>query len=119
LLTYTNTYEQGPGRVQRAIRAIFAAEPDNAFTTAELCERVYGNRVEKKHRIAVIRAASKLPELAHHSGESLGNQLVFYDPLNLGSYAMARLKLDNFNHYRNRDHRLVDWQKGTTICARS
>jgi hypothetical protein len=51
---------KGPGRVQRAIRAIFAAEPDNAFTTAELCARVYGTRVTNKHRIAVIRGPTSI-----------------------------------------------------------
>jgi len=43
---------RGPGRIERAIAAILDAESDNAFTTEDLCERVYRgvNRVEKKHR---------------------------------------------------------------------
>ncbi len=34
------------------------AEPDGAWTTEERCERVYPetNRVEKKHRVSVLRA---------------------------------------------------------------
>jgi hypothetical protein len=41
---------RGPGRVVRAIEGVFAAESDNAFTTAELCERVYRNEaIVKKH----------------------------------------------------------------------
>jgi hypothetical protein len=95
---------KGPGRIQQAIKALFVAEPDNAFTTAELCERIYGvGGVEKKHRVAVMRAAKA--ELSCWSGENLGKQLVFYDPLNVRSYAMARLKSDFCSNYRNADQR--------------
>jgi hypothetical protein len=97
---------KGPGRIQQAIKALFAAEPDNAFTTAELCERIYGvvdSDIEKKHRVTVMRAAKAIPSLRCCIGESLGNQLIFYDPLNVMSYAMARLKMDS--DYRNADPR--------------
>ena len=51
---------KGPGRVSRAIEAILEAEPDNAFSVEDLCDRVYPgiNRVEKKHRVSVLRAAN-------------------------------------------------------------
>lgn len=92
----------GPGHIHRAIKALFAAEPDNAFTTAEICQRVYGVAVaEKKHRVAVMRTAKAMPELDYRVGENLGKQLVFYDPLNVMSYAMARLKADFLNKYAN------------------
>jgi hypothetical protein len=44
----------------------FAAKPDNAFLLAELCERVYPdrNRIEKKHRNAVARAAKTILDMA-------------------------------------------------------
>jgi hypothetical protein len=98
---------RGPGKIQRAIEAVFEAEPDNAFLLSELCERVYTgrNRVEKKHRVAVARAAKKLPGLKWMMREALGGELVFYDPLNVMSYAMARLKADFTNRYRNNDNR--------------
>jgi hypothetical protein len=103
---------KGPGRIQKAIRALFAAEPDNAFTTAELCERIYGveagAEIAKKHRVAVMRAAKGIAELRHFAGENLGGQLVFYDPLNVMSYAMARLKSDSLNCYRSADLRVAD-----------
>jgi hypothetical protein len=53
-----------------------------------------GSKQSKRyiHRIAVIRAAKKIPGLDYWAGENLGKQLVFYDPLNVMSYAMARLK---------------------------
>jgi hypothetical protein len=49
---------KGPGRAQRAILALIAGNPDGAWTTDELCREVYAgiNRVEKKHRVAVLRA---------------------------------------------------------------
>jgi hypothetical protein len=94
--------------VQRAIAAYFEAEPDNAFLLSELCERIYPriNRIEKKHRVAVARAAKLIPTLAVMKRETLGSELVFYDPLNVMSYAMARLKVDFLNGgYRNNDPR--------------
>jgi hypothetical protein len=98
---------RGHGQVQRAILAAFAAEPDNAFLLSELCERVYPgrNRIEKKHRNAVARAAKAIPSIDHMKRWTLGCELVFYDPLNVMSYAMARLKSDRFNRYRNNDDR--------------
>jgi hypothetical protein len=100
---------RGPGYVQRAITAYFQAEPDNAFLLSELCERIYPriNRIEKKHRVAVARAAKLIPALAVMKRETLGCELVFYDPLSVMSYAMARLKADAFlrGDYRNNDPR--------------
>jgi hypothetical protein len=103
---------KGPGHIQRAILAAFEAEPDNAFTTVELCERAYpddddGLGWQKKHRIAVIRAAKKIAKLRCLESEMLGRQLVFYDPCNVMSYAMARLKADFINNYRNDDPRYL------------
>jgi hypothetical protein len=98
---------KGPGRVQRAISAAFAAEPDNAFLLSELCERVYPglNRIDKKHRNAVARAAKAIPSIDYMKREVLGSELVFYDQFNVMSYAMARLKADHLHRYRNNDNR--------------
>jgi hypothetical protein len=98
--------------VQRVILAVFAAEPDNAFLLSQLCEQVYPgcNRIEKKHRIAVARAAKAIPSIDCMKRETLGSELVLYDPLNVMSYAMARLKSDNLGPgagYRNNDYRPV------------
>jgi hypothetical protein len=109
---------KGPGRIQRAIKGLFEAEPENAFTTTELCERVYGvKETYKSHRIAVIRAAKKIPGLDYWVSENLGNQLVFYDRFNVLSYAMARLKGDN---YRNADPRCPPhWKNDTEANLRA
>jgi hypothetical protein len=103
---------KGPGRIQRAILAAFAAKPDNCFLLSELCERVYPrfNRIEKKHRVAVARAVKLIPTLAVMKRETLGCELVVYDPLKVMSYAMARLKSCSIGPgtaYRNKDYRPV------------
>ena len=43
---------------------------------------------------------------------------MFFDPLNLMSYAMARLKSDNVNGYRNADPRHL-WRKQTEADLRA
>jgi hypothetical protein len=93
--------------------ATFEAEPDNGFLLSELCERVYRgiNQVEKKHRVAVARAAYKIPWLAQMKRATLGGELVFYRPASVMSYGMARLKTDNFAGYeRNTDPRF-SWRQ--------
>jgi len=116
---------QGPGRVQRAIEAAFKAEPDNAFTTAELCHRTYRLKfkgdafIETKHRVAVVRAAKKIPNLNYVVSCCLGSQLVFYDKFNVMSYGMARLKADNVENYRNNDPRLRYGRKSTEAGLRA
>jgi hypothetical protein len=91
---------RGPGRIERAIEAVFAAEPDNAFTTEDLCDRVYNgaNGVEKKHRVAVLRAVKNIitrrDVLGCYPSGRMGGTLVFCDRTNVMSYAMARLKSD-------------------------
>lgn len=53
---------RGPGRIERAIRALLDAHPDEAFTTFDLCDAAYpdGLELEHKHLVAVMRAANKV-----------------------------------------------------------
>ena len=53
---------RGPGRVERAIKAAFDAEPTRVFTTEYLCAHVYAGatKIEKKHRVSLIRAAKRV-----------------------------------------------------------
>lgn len=54
---------RGLGRVQRKILEIFDRAKHPAFETSELCQLVYEcNVVEKRHRVAVIRALRSLSE---------------------------------------------------------
>jgi hypothetical protein len=112
----------GTGRLQQVILAAFKAKPDNAFLLSELCERAYPRikQVEKRHRVAVARAAKTIPTIAHRTRDTLGGELVFYDPLNVKSYAMARIKADNIGVsaiYKNNDTR-VWWGGKTTATER-
>jgi hypothetical protein len=98
---------KGLGRVGRAIEAALIAEPDNAFTVDDLCDRVFPgiDRVQKKHRVSVIRAAKSVAK-RHANFESvrsemLGGTTVFYVADNVMSSAMGRLKSDNLHGYRN------------------
>ena len=106
---------RGPGRIERAIEAIFDAEPDNAFSTDDLCWRVYRgiNRVEKKHRVSVTRAAWKIAQrresLECLRSDALGRTSVWFDKTNVMSYAMGRIKTDMFTYYHGNDPR-VSWR---------
>lgn len=55
---------RGPGRIERAIDAAFAAEPDGAFTVERLAGMAYpeAGRIERRHRVAVLRAARNVLE---------------------------------------------------------
>jgi hypothetical protein len=90
----------GLGRVGRVVEATFRAEPDNAFTTEDLCDRAYPgtNWIPRARRNAVMRAAKDLaarrPELGLQwfVSDGLGGTLVFFSRHNVMSYAMARNK---------------------------
>ncbi len=108
---------RGPGRIESAIASSVGAEPDNAFTVEDLCNRVYAgvNRIEKKHRVAVARAirtlVTKRPDLATLVASSRGNTVVLYSRFNVLSYATARLKADGFNAYRPTANTAWGWRK--------
>jgi hypothetical protein len=55
---------RGPGRIEHAIRQLFDANPGRAFITEELVAHCYPDAdpdfVEKKHTVAVLRAAHKV-----------------------------------------------------------
>ena len=85
----------GPGRIERAIRALFDAHPDEAFTTDELCEHCYPDDwpVERQHRGAALRAAKKVvevdPDWRLTWSWTLGNTLIFYNQASLSGAVMA------------------------------
>ena len=120
---------RGPGRIGRALVAIFDSERDNAFTIQDLCERIWpdlyqdpqAGRIERKHRVAVVGAARNIarqrPEIQWLHGERLGRGLVFFRHDVVMSYAMARLKADRFQRYRSKDPRL-HWSKDEGVLRR-
>lgn len=84
---------RGPGRIERAIEAAFRAEPSRAFTVEALALVVFRgiNRIEKKHRVAVLRAAHSVAERSGWRVMREGG-LSFYNPVELRSYAQAMLR---------------------------
>lgn len=95
---------KGPGRVERAITAALAAEPDGAFTIQDLGSRAYPglNRMEKRHRVAIIRAmrsvAGRLPEIGILSARSPGNPLVMFRRTSLTAIRSA-VRHDSGYHF--------------------
>ena len=89
---------KGPRRIERAIAELLDREPDNTFTTEELCEKIYRTKhVERKHRIAVVQAAASFAKrrdtLHIWKSRNLGTHqdLSNYRD-NVMSYGMARLR---------------------------
>jgi hypothetical protein len=91
----------GRDEIERAITDAFTSHPENAFSTDDLCERVYfdlGQR-ERKHYAAVIAVAKKVCEQLGENwdwwrAETRGGTLVFWNRVSVTSYALARLKAD-------------------------
>jgi hypothetical protein len=92
---------RGPGRIERGIVAMLDAEPDNAFTVEDFCQRIYGiDNVGKRHRVAVLRALAKLQKqrdtLSCLSSWQQGSCSIYFNAERVMSYAMARLKADSY-----------------------
>jgi hypothetical protein len=85
---------RGPGRIERAIEAAFTDAPSRAFPVEDLVSVAFPgvNRVEKKHRVAALRAghnvAKRLGWRTMRGGEYCAS-LTFYNPVNLRSTAEA------------------------------
>jgi hypothetical protein len=111
------------GRIQRALINIFDRERDNAFTTEDLCERIWPDlcrdQIKKSHRSTVIRAvrhiASQRPEIQWLYSQRLGGSLVFFRHDEVMSYAIARLKADRFQRYRSQR---LPWSSGEEALRR-
>ena len=108
---------KGPGRIQRAIRQLFDANPDRAFITDELVEHCYpetghwGASIEKKHTVAVLRAAHKVIASDPHwwpqsigYGRNVG--LCFVNLDSVESYALMQLITEEVMYRSRRPTRL-------------
>jgi hypothetical protein len=110
---------RGLGRIERAIEALFTAEPSRTFSTDELVEVVYRgvNRIEKKHRVAVLRAADKVAKRSHwekwkcertfqggyYEASLAGRGAVYVNMLDARSYGLGMLRIcyDNARESRS------------------
>ena len=86
---------RGPGRVQRGIFALVAANPDSAWSVSQLCKHIYRiQSVEPKHRVSVIRALRTMHLPGSWSVQSShklsGSELYLFNAASVES--MLRLK---------------------------
>jgi hypothetical protein len=83
---------KGPGKLERAIADAFARQPSATFTVEDLGPICYPglNQVEKKHRVAIIRAADKVAEhMWWGRTYSSGVPCVYRNLCDLHSYALG------------------------------
>ncbi|MCJ2099717.1 hypothetical protein [Methylobacterium sp. E-046] len=90
---------RGPGKVERAIEAAFLASPEATFSVADLGPIAYPglNRVEKRHRVAILRAADRVAARLWWKGlksERPGGAIVYCNLLNVRSYTLGRMRVD-------------------------
>lgn len=96
---------RGLGRVQTIVRSMIADDPGGAWTIEQVCGRVYpqANLIEKKHRVAVLRALRRAPLPGStwrfwNTGRK-GGEYCLYDPCNDES----RVRREYLSHfYRER-----------------
>lgn len=93
---------KGLGRVQRKIAEILARDLDDAVRTDDICREIYGEDIQKKHRVAVIRAgkalAKKRPEIGWDGGSG-NDALTFFHQGSVLSRAKARFKALRYNYF--------------------
>jgi hypothetical protein len=81
---------KGPGKIQRALTAIFDAAPDVALTTTELCQRVYG-AAEKRHKVALARAMRGIQKRRPELGVTKrGYEFLWYNRTSVQSYLATK-----------------------------
>ena len=87
---------QGSGRIEAAVAAVFEKYPERSFTTDELATLVYQTkRVEKKHRVAMLRASHHVcARLGWHAYyiAAPGHMLLFVNHLGEQSYLRGRTR---------------------------
>jgi hypothetical protein len=109
---------RGPGRIERAITALFAAEPDGAFTVAELALHIYPECAErsrdpdwlgypchhKEHEVSILRAVrssirkgATLDFACGASRACLGRPVVVFNFVSVMSYGKAWLKSEGYD----------------------
>ena len=100
---------RGPGRIERAIVDLIEKYPEGAWTTEDLCRLIYptANRVEKKHRVAVIRAMRATTNKADDRyrdwrpliAGTTGRTWILHNHANVMSYSLARIKAYNYRQW--------------------
>jgi hypothetical protein len=99
----------GPGRIEHVIAEAFSANHASIYTVEMLATLAYpgANRIEKKHRVAILRAgenACRRPgsswwRTGHIGTYIAGTPIVFYNECDIRSYSMARYFTKGFLPY--------------------
>jgi len=81
--------------LQLSIAALFESNPHDTFSTEEIVRHVFPglDLIEKKHRVAVIRAADSVCTRLGWSGgraECPGHPTIYYNVLDVQSYAQFK-----------------------------
>ena len=115
--------KQREGRIERALREHLAANPNEAFTTDNLCAICYPEQASRRsHRVVVLRAIDKalpgfLPDWrARRTVYARGNMLVFYNAASVPSTAKADVLHDG---WRNRWARKPAWDDDPKRLAKA
>jgi hypothetical protein len=95
----SNFKPQGPEQIARVIAAAFTANQDSAFTTDELCHRVYAG-LKQIERKTPCRRSRRRCERLHwdwFQAEWRGGTSIFWNRVSVTSYALARFRLNSWN----------------------
>ncbi len=97
---------KGPGRVERAITNAFTNNPSKTFSTGDLGPIAYPgvNRIEKKHRVAILRAADKVAQRlgwTSQRAENPAGEVIYYNLTDVRSYVLGKLRCDFLNNGRS------------------
>lgn len=97
---------RGAGRVEQAILAVFSVV-GMSYTVEDLFKCAYPDAVqfERKHRVAIKRAASNAclkTGWTTWRRDNRGGGYIYYDPCDVISYASARLKGSDYR-YQSQD----------------
>ena len=86
---------RGLGKIERGLVAAMGERADNALTARELCERIFGSALEKKHRVSVLRAMRSLADGSANFGliGRPGVGMALYTRNSEASFRMAQAKL--------------------------
>ena len=95
--------------VKRAVEGVFVADPDWAFTAAEMCQRALGiEKPERKHRVSVLAACKDLPSVVVWRSETRGQTRLLWNINSFMSYAVARERTSFMEHCLYEDRARIE-----------
>jgi hypothetical protein len=98
---------RGPGHIQRKLERVFANNPDGVFILEDFIECAYSGlkSSEKKHRVAVARAAKAVAGRVGWNwrhGNGAGSNLIFFNMRSVPSSLTAKCLFYTGRNYADR-----------------